>query len=133
MDDDEPQYEWHRVLEMTHMGVNFLDEGKTATVEANRRKICLVRKKGKLLAVQNRCPHSGGSLGAGFLDERGNLVCPLHRFRFCPEDGSNPSGEGYRLTPFPVEVREDGTYIGFPLPPKKKRKSKGLFGWLLPD
>jgi nitrite reductase/ring-hydroxylating ferredoxin subunit len=50
----------------------------------------------------------------------GNIVCPLHRYKFSLVNGRNVSGEGYYLKTYPVEQREDGLYIGF---------EKSWFGW----
>jgi 3-phenylpropionate/trans-cinnamate dioxygenase ferredoxin subunit len=57
----------------------------------------------------------------GFIDDSGNVVCPLHRYRFNVKNGYNSSGEGFYLKTYPVEQREDGVYIGL--------EKTGLFGW----
>jgi 3-phenylpropionate/trans-cinnamate dioxygenase ferredoxin subunit len=49
----------------------------------------------------------------GWLDPMGNIVCPLHRYRFDVSNGRNVSGEGYYLKTYPVEQRPDGLYVGF--------------------
>jgi 3-phenylpropionate/trans-cinnamate dioxygenase ferredoxin subunit len=48
-----------------------------------------------------------------FLDVTGNVVCPLHRYKFNVQNGRNTSGEGYYLKTYLVEERNDGVYIGF--------------------
>jgi 3-phenylpropionate/trans-cinnamate dioxygenase ferredoxin subunit len=48
----------------------------------------------------------------GFIDPLGNIVCPLHRYKFSMETGRNTSGEGYFLKTYPIELREDGIYAG---------------------
>jgi 3-phenylpropionate/trans-cinnamate dioxygenase ferredoxin subunit len=58
----------------------------------------------------------------GYLDALGNIVCPLHRYKFSVSNGRNTSGEGYFLKTFPVQLREDGVFIGF--------AQNNLFGWL---
>ena len=35
-----------------------------------------------LYLVENRCPHRGGPLKYGFVNARGEIVCPLHRGAF---------------------------------------------------
>ena len=91
-------------------------------VDANGKTICLVRSKELMYAVAQKCPHAGGFLAEGFVDAMGNIVCPLHRYRFCPSNGRNVSGEGYYLKHWSVEVREDGVYVGLDKP-----KLFGLF------
>jgi 3-phenylpropionate/trans-cinnamate dioxygenase ferredoxin subunit len=63
-------------------------------------------------AVSATCPHAGAPLAEGCLNARGEIVCPLHHYRFRIENGYNSSGEGYRLKTYLVEEREDGVYLG---------------------
>jgi len=55
------------------------------------------------------------------MDDAGNVVCPLHRYRFNIKNGYNSSGEGFYLKTYPLEKREDGLYIGL--------EKSSLFGW----
>lgn len=112
IDDLDPKTEWVRVTEVSLMGAKFVPEGRLRAVTVNGHTLCLVRKGDRLLALRNRCPHAGGPLHQGWLDADGNVVCPWHRFAFCPEDGK--SAEGYSTETYPVQIVEDGTYIGFP-------------------
>ena len=93
-----------------------------AIAEADGKKITLALLQNKIMACAHKCPHAGGILADGFMDGSGNIVCPLHRYRFNPENGRNVTGEGYYLKTYPVETREDGVYIGF--------EEKGLLSWL---
>jgi 3-phenylpropionate/trans-cinnamate dioxygenase ferredoxin subunit len=79
--------------------------------EAGGKQFCLVRKGDQVHACAQRCPHAGARMAEGHLDARGNLVCPLHRYRFDVSNGRNVSGEGYWLKTYPVEVRSDGVYV----------------------
>ena len=83
-----------------------------AQVEAGGRKICLGRHNGQLFAFAPKCPHAGGRLVHGYIDASGNVVCPLHRYKFSMKNGRNMSGEGYYLKHWPVEVREEGVFVG---------------------
>lgn len=77
------------------------------------KHICMARYNGELFAFGPKCPHAGGWFRDGFIDALGNVVCPLHRYKFCLKNGSNVSGEGYYLKHWPVVVREDGVYISW--------------------
>jgi 3-phenylpropionate/trans-cinnamate dioxygenase ferredoxin subunit len=50
----------------------------------------------------------------GTVDALGNIVCPLHRYKFSMVNGRNVSGEGYHLKTWKVEWREDGVWIDLP-------------------
>jgi 3-phenylpropionate/trans-cinnamate dioxygenase ferredoxin subunit len=49
----------------------------------------------------------------GWIDALGNVVCPLHKYRFELQRGRNVSGEGYRLKTYPVRQDAEGLHIGF--------------------
>lgn len=80
-------------------------------VKVGGKRICLVRQGEKISAIDARCPHAGGPLAGGFLNEEGQVVCPWHRFGFSVETGQSESG-GYFVTCYKVEVREMGLRIG---------------------
>lgn len=82
-------------------------------MEVGGKKITLTFFQNQIFAVAHKCPHAGGILGEGFMDAAGNIVCPLHRYRFCIKNGRNISGEGYYLKTWAVETRNDGIYVGF--------------------
>ncbi|MEL6848652.1 MAG: thiamine pyrophosphate-dependent enzyme [Bacteroidota bacterium] len=80
------------------------------TVTANHQDFCLVHFEGKFCALDNKCPHQGGPLGEGSI-ENGLLRCPWHGWDYHPCTGKAP-GFDDGVESFPVEVREDGVYIG---------------------
>lgn len=100
---------WYKIAESIDE-IPFAETG-LAELEVNGRRICLVRLQETLHACSDKCPHAGGKLADGYIDAMGNIVCPLHRYRFHPRNGRNTSGEGFFLKTFPVEERADGIYV----------------------
>ena len=80
-------------------------------MELNGKKFCIGMHNHKVFACSAKCPHAGGVITDGYIDAGGNVVCPLHRYKFNPTNGINISGEGYFLKIFPLEVRADGVFI----------------------
>lgn len=78
----------------------------------NERSVCLAQFEGKIFAFQSRCPHAGAALKDGYIDAKGNIVCPLHHYKFCLSNGRNCTGQGYDMRTYPLEMRPDGLYIG---------------------
>lgn len=114
------EIKWVKVaesLEEISFGPNHLAE-----VVVEEKRVCLGKYREELFAFAAKCPHASGFFADGFIDALGNVVCPLHRYKFCMRNGRNVSGEGYYLKHWPVEVREDGVYVGM--------EGKGFFGWL---
>ena len=97
---------WLKVLEDS----DSLAEGRVMTVEANNKQFCLTKYQGKYACLDNKCPHQGGPLGEGSI-ENGLLRCPWHGWDFDPINGKAP-GFDDGVETFPIEIREDGIYIG---------------------
>jgi len=106
----EKKYTWHKIA--ASLEEIFFSSGGLAQVEVSGKTICIAVKDAQLSACTAKCPHAGGLLADGYLDPLGNIVCPLHRYKFNLKNGRNTSGEGYFLKVFPVEMREDGVFVG---------------------
>jgi pyruvate oxidase len=101
-----PEIAWHRVA-----GLDELPEGRVMTVTAGGEILALTHFEGRYAALLNACPHQGGPLGEGTI-EKGWLRCPWHGWDFHPCTGKPPGGYDDGVPTFPVEVREDGIYVG---------------------
>jgi pyruvate oxidase len=104
-----PDIRWEKVLD----DPNELPEGRVRTATCRHRTLCLSHFEGTIAALDNKCPHQGGPLGEGSI-ENGLLRCPWHGWDFHPTTGKPPGGFDDGVETFPVEVREDGVYVGFP-------------------
>ena len=114
------KYKWHKVADSPDE-LNFSASGITEITIGNKT-ICIALINNTLSACAQKCPHAGGKLSEGFIDAAGNIVCPLHRYKFNLQNGRNTSGEGYYLKIFPVEVRDNGVFIGL--------EENNLWNWL---
>ena len=103
-------YRWIKVAE----SVNELAFGSANLTEltAGDQRICIGNIMRSCWPLRPDAPHAGGVLAEGFIDALGNVVCPLHRYRFCLKNGRNISGEGHHLKHWPVEVKKEGVFIG---------------------
>jgi nitrite reductase/ring-hydroxylating ferredoxin subunit len=86
-------------------------ENNIAVTSVNGKKICIGKFNNRFFAFAYKCPHAGGLLADGHIDAMGNVVCPLHRYKYDMENGRNTSGEGYYLKHWEVEQREDGLFV----------------------
>ena len=102
---------WFKVAESRNEMFRY--ENNLAVAEAGGKKVTLAKTIDAIYACSYKCPHAGGILAEGFLDSDGNIVCPLHRYKFNLKNGRNVSGEGYYLKVFAVEEREEGLFVGF--------------------
>jgi nitrite reductase/ring-hydroxylating ferredoxin subunit len=114
-----PSMRWIKIAD-SEEELRFNQEGLTE-YEVAGKKLCLAHKGGSLFACAHKCPHAGGILAEGYIDGTGNIVCPVHRYKFNLTNGRSATGEGYFLRTYPVEKRPDGVYVGF--------EDKHWFGW----
>jgi nitrite reductase (NADH) small subunit len=59
---------------------------KEFTVAA--RSLCVANVGGKICVLDGTCPHEGGPLGEGSIED-GKVVCPWHAYAFDPCTGAN--------------------------------------------
>ena len=98
---------WTKVLDADE-----LPEGRVKPVSCLHRTLCMTRHEGSYGALDNHCPHQGGPLGEGSI-ENGLLRCPWHGWDYDPITGKAP-GYDDGVETFEVEAREDGVYVGLP-------------------
>ncbi len=101
---------WYKISDHINE-INFADNN-IAIVEINEKKICIGKHNNNFFAFAYQCPHAGGFLADGFIDALGNIVCPVHLYKYSIQNGRNTSGEGFYLKHWQVEIRSDGVYIG---------------------
>ncbi|MCP4361478.1 MAG: Rieske 2Fe-2S domain-containing protein [Chloroflexi bacterium] len=91
---------------------DMLTEGQITTIQAGHHAICLTRTAEGYGAISNRCAHQGGPLGDGMM-QNGYVVCPWHAWEYDPHNGEPPPGyDDPPVSCYPVELREDGLYVG---------------------
>lgn len=92
-------------------------------IKVEGKEICVVKTIDKIHAFQNRCPHAGGSLCAGWL-ENGMIVCPTHHYRYDLETGRGQGTQGDFINIYKTKRRDNEVYI-------KLRPSLNPFRWLM--
>jgi pyruvate oxidase len=100
--------EWHP------LPVGDLSEGRLTTVVVDGRAICVTRTSDGYGALDNHCPHQGGPLGDGQI-ENGYLICPWHAYEYDPRTGTPPPGFKDAATPYNVEERDGALFVELPV------------------
>jgi nitrite reductase/ring-hydroxylating ferredoxin subunit/uncharacterized membrane protein len=98
---DRPVEDWHDVLADADV-----PEGALRAGEVGGEPVLVVRQRGRLFALADRCVHRDGPLHEGELVD-GCVQCPLHGSRFALEDGSVERGPAaYPQPVFEARVRD---------------------------
>ena len=65
----------------------------------------------RLFAIEDRCPHRGARLSAGFIYDEDKVACADHGWGIRLTDGSvEPPGQGCARV-FPVKVEDDFVFV----------------------
>jgi len=100
-------YTWQKAAD-----IDELEENKPKEINLGEKQVGLLKRNGAVFAFAALCPHTSAPLCEGWVDARGHIVCPLHKYRFNPANGYNSSGEGYKLKTYPIEIRGNEIFIG---------------------
>lgn len=104
---------WFKLFDSIDAAKQYLSIGRVTTMNVGKKKICLAHTSEGFFAVNDKCPHNGASLGNGYCTSENSVVCPVHRYHFNLKTGRSVSGLGTYVDRYPIEIREDGVFIGF--------------------
>jgi nitrite reductase (NADH) small subunit len=85
-------------------------EGEAKEFATGGRVLCVARVHGELCAVDNECPHRGGPLAEGFIEE-GKIVCPWHGWAFDPKTGAATHNPNARVRVYPIKTEAGDVYV----------------------
>jgi nitrite reductase/ring-hydroxylating ferredoxin subunit len=114
------KYHWYKIFD-SEAEIKLPANG-IGVVEVNGKGICIAKFENQWYAFAFSCPHAGAPLNQACLDSKGNVICPVHNYKFSLRNGRDSNDEGYHLKTYPAELRNDGLFLGI--------KREGLFGWL---
>lgn len=66
---------------VTACALSELEEGKPKYVDLDGRELAVCLDQGEAFALDNECPHAGGSMSGGWVED-GCAVCPWHSWAF---------------------------------------------------
>ncbi len=99
---------WHRVATLAET-----PPGSCRTVRAGGRALALVNDGGEIRALDDTCPHEGGSLGRGTV-HRGQLICPLHAWVFDVRTGTCRGMPGVAVSCYATRIRGGAIEVEIP-------------------
>jgi nitrite reductase (NADH) small subunit len=77
--------------------------GQVREVIFNGRAFCVANVDGKIAVLDGTCPHEGGPLGEGTIEE-GRVVCPWHSFAFDVSTGAEKEDPSLRAEVIEAKV-----------------------------
>jgi ferredoxin-nitrite reductase len=81
-------------------------EGSAKLLRAKGEEMAVFKSNGQLYGIQNICPHEGGQLCNGWI-EGGEVVCPLHRYKFDLKTGACSTDPKLKVKVFKLVAQGD--------------------------
>jgi nitrite reductase (NADH) small subunit len=79
-------------------------DGGLRSFEVEGREICVANDGGRYAAVDNVCPHRGGPLAEGSIED-GCVLCPWHAWAFSLASGAASHDGAQTVEVFPLEIQ----------------------------
>lgn len=98
--------EFQRVMSVSELP----PEGEAREVACGERLICIANSGGTISAMDNVCPHRGGPLGQGII-ENGKLICPWHAWAFDTKTGAAVHTPGVTVEMYEVRIEGDDVFV----------------------
>ncbi len=104
------------------MRIKIFDKSKAKEILPNNepklllvgdKEVCLVRKGDEIFAFENICPHMGQRLHQGNTNYLGEIVCPLHTYRFHMKTGIESSQPCKNLKLFRIIYVEEVVFLEY--------------------
>ena len=83
---------------------NEVQEGAMKKVTVEGTPILFIKVKGKIFAINNRCPHMACEFSGGSL-EGDIIICPCHDWRFNLETCEYEENPWFRLTKYEWKIK----------------------------
>ncbi|HEY9117229.1 MAG TPA: Rieske 2Fe-2S domain-containing protein [Roseivirga sp.] len=74
-------------------------------------KLCIAQHKRAYFAFELLCPHQRQPLDEGQITEFGEVVCPLHSYRFNLKSGQEAHHLCDDLKTFQLDISDEGVFI----------------------
>ena len=88
-----------------------LTEGKGRFVDIDGRELAVFLHEGKPFVTSNECPHAGGPMSQGSVEDNAGTpcaVCPWHGWPFRLDNGEYFDMPGFELPVYPARVETMG-------------------------
>lgn len=105
-------YTWHKVFESVTAAKEAVPIRKLKQLTLAGRTICFAHTPTGFFALDDACPHLGYALSKGTTNYLNEVICPWHSYRFNMADGRECEFRSRKAVVHPVEIREDGVYVG---------------------
>lgn len=85
-------------------------EGEAREVACGTKLLCVANSAGAISAMDNVCPHRGGPLGQGIVEE-GKIICPWHAWAFDAKTGVATHNADARVDVYEIKIAGEDVLV----------------------
>jgi nitrite reductase (NADH) small subunit len=85
-------------------------EAEAREVPCAGKMLCIANVSGTIHAMDNICPHRGGPLGEGIV-ENGKVVCPWHAWAFDVVTGEAEHSPNTKVDIYPIRIEGEDVLV----------------------
>lgn len=85
--------------------------GTNKMIRIGERRVCIINHESGFKVFDNLCPHNGHSLLEGDVNYLGEVVCPLHGYRFSLKNGKEGESRCADLTIHQIDITNSGVLL----------------------
>lgn len=89
--------------------------GETREAVCGEKLVCIANSNGEICAMNNVCPHRGGPLGQGIVED-GRVICPWHAWAFDVKTGMAEHTSHARVDVYEVKVEGEDVLVSCSTP-----------------
>jgi nitrite reductase/ring-hydroxylating ferredoxin subunit len=90
---------------------NAIPLGSKKMVRIGEKRVCIINHESGFKVFDNLCPHNGHSLLEGEVNYLGEVVCPLHGYRFNLQNGKEGGSRCQDLTIHQIHITNSGVFL----------------------
>ena len=109
---EENSYNWHKIFDSEEEARTQVPQRQMKLLVLEGKEICFAHTGAGYFALDDACPHLGHSLSRGTTNFLNEVICPWHSYRYSMTDGRECEFRTRKAVLHPVEMREDGVYVG---------------------
>lgn len=84
--------------------------GEAREVACGDRLLCVANCNGSISAMDNVCPHRGGPLGQGIIED-GKIICPWHAWAFDVKTGVAVHAPNAKVDVYEVKIEGNDVLV----------------------
>ncbi|TRX58347.1 Rieske 2Fe-2S domain-containing protein [Fulvivirga sp. M361] len=102
---------WIKIFNSPAEAEQALNKRNPIRLQLGEKSFCLTFFEGRYYVTDNACPHQKESLSGGTINYLGEVICPLHFYRFSVKTGRECQGRTADLTTYPTKMDDSGFHV----------------------